>query len=96
MLVFQVHFDSDVIVPIADDSRLLMHDDNLNEKSLQTREEASTFRTFAGNISLIKQTKPLLVILENVDMGDVSEEGSNGAMVHAALEDAGYANRSMK
>ncbi len=42
----------------------------------------------------MKHTKPLWVMLENVDLGDVTEGGSNAAMVHHALDDAGYTDRS--
>ena len=40
----------------------------------------------------MKRVVPLWVVLENVDLGDVSDECSNGGAVRQALEDAGYAN----
>lgn len=60
-------------------------------------QESSTFRTFAGNISLLKITQPLWAILENVDMGqgDVSESDSNVGMIHRALDQAGYEMRAL-
>lgn len=61
----------------------------------QTHQEASAFRAFAGNIALMKHTQPLWVMMENVDMDDITEDGSNGAMIHHALDDAGYADRSL-
>lgn len=54
-------------------------------------QDASSFKTFRGNISLIELAQPLWVVLENVDLGNVADETSNGAMVRQALLDQGYA-----
>lgn len=58
-------------------------------------QESSTFRTFAGTIDAISVTRPLWVILENVDMGDSSDDDSNSAIVAKILLEAGYETRNM-
>ena len=58
-------------------------------------QETSTFRTFAGNIDLLKETKPLWAILENIDMSDGpgSESDSSTAVISRMLSDANYTCR---
>ena len=58
-------------------------------------EESSSFRTFAGTIETIETTQPLWILLENVDMGDCSNDDSNGAVVARVLSDVGYTSRSL-
>lgn len=58
-------------------------------------QESSTFRTFAGTIDAISVTRPLWVLLENVDMGDSSDDDSNSAIVAKILLEAGYETRNM-
>ena len=59
-------------------------------------QETSTFRTFAGNIDLLKETKPLWVILENIDMSDgpgSESDSSNTSVISRMLADANYTSR---
>ncbi|CAK9069879.1 Modification methylase HaeII [Durusdinium trenchii] len=57
------------------------------------KEESSSFRTFAGTVDAINRTQPLMFILENVDLGDCTEDDSNGAVIATALGNEGYATR---
>ena len=57
-------------------------------------QESSSFKTLAGTVATLKISKPLWALLENVDLGDPSDnENSNASMVRQALDDAGYASR---
>lgn len=58
-------------------------------------EESSSFRTFAGTIQTIESTNPLWILLENVDMGDCSDDDSNGAVVARVLSDLGFEARPL-
>ena len=58
-------------------------------------EESSSFRTFAGNMDFLAHCKPLWFFLENVDLGDCSEEDSNGAIISQSLNDIGYTTRTL-
>eukprot|EP00434_Breviolum_minutum_P013762 symbB.v1.2.012139.t1/scaffold829.1/size159244/9 len=57
--------------------------------------ESSSFKTLAGNLDVLKTSCPLWAILENVDLGDSSDDDSNGAMLKGAMLDVGYCTRSL-
>ena len=41
----------------------------------------------------IKHTKPLWFVMENVDVGDATEDDSNGAVIQKVMAEAGYETR---
>jgi hypothetical protein len=41
-------------------------------------------------MNALETMKPLWIMLENVDVGDCSEEDSNGAVISKVLSEAGY------
>ena len=65
------------------------------EHSISLLQESSSFKTLAGNLDAIKISRPLWVLLENVDLGDSSDDDSNGAMLTAAMLDVGYCTRTL-
>lgn len=59
-------------------------------------QESSTFKTFAGNMDVLKETRPLWCLLENVDPGDSpSEEDSTTNVISKMLAESGYATRHL-
>lgn len=56
-------------------------------------EDSSSYRTFDGTMQTIKHTKPLWFVMENVDVGDATEDDSNGAVIQKVMAEAGYETR---
>ena len=44
---------------------------------------------------LVKFSDPLWFVMENVDLGDVSEEDSNGSVIGKVMEEAGFETRTI-
>jgi hypothetical protein len=51
-------------------------------------------RTFRGSCRFIRETRPLWIILENVDLGDDDCDTGNLSLVLQALRECGYAARA--
>jgi hypothetical protein len=62
----------------------------VNLNCCHTLQEASTVKTFWGNLQLAALANPMWMLLENVDMGDDSEPESNLALVLQALREHGW------
>lgn len=56
-------------------------------------QDSSSYRTFDGTMQTIKHTKPLWFVMENVDVGDATEDDSNGAVIQKVMAEAGYETR---
>ena len=62
---------------------------------LNTQKESSSYKTFNGTVETLVNTNPLWFILENVDVGDATDEQSNGAVISQVLADAGFETRNL-
>ena len=56
-------------------------------------QDSSSYRAFDGTMQTIKHTKPLWFVMENVDVGDATEDDSNGAVIQKVMAEAGYETR---
>ena len=66
-------------------SILLVHDIDF--------QESSSYRTFEGTMQTIQRTNPLCLVMENVDVGDATDDDSNGAVIRRVMTEAGYETR---
>lgn len=59
-------------------------------------QDSTSYRTFKGNLDVLNYSRPMWVALENVDVGDCSDDDSNGAVISKLLKETGYHTRVSK
>ncbi|CAK8999629.1 unnamed protein product [Durusdinium trenchii] len=71
----------------------LQNDASLKKAMSNKNQDSTSYRTFKGNLDVLNYSRPMWVALENVDVGDCSDDDSNGAVISKLLKETGYHTR---